>query len=367
MNELSFFTRDLLESKAASTPIHAVNEKVPTKLAINDISNASSMTNKTRNRKDSVFRRSALTSIIIEEPLPKQIDVDDEIKVERKVTEFLSNTAPVGELRATEKISKIATVLNKGNKPTYESLLEDTTSRDDTLGAMKKVLKNVHKYGAVTAKWTMSLFSVCMRLGFSIKPVSVFTYSVYCFLLNTSSNWRTFFQKIESTPCTHTEDLETIKTCTCNHHQAEINSLKTKISELGNNIEDLKKQLLQNLENNQKMETLNATLEELSKEIENLKLLKEEFDNLKNRVNTMSFCTISQNPMSVTSIQGPALPPPPPPPPPPLPPLLPQVNKLNIIKKITGQSKAKNETPRPMISLDDILKVKLKKTSVSTI
>lgn len=67
----------------------------------------------------------------------------------------------------------------------------------------------------------------------------------------------------------------------------------------------------------------------------------------------------------------PCLPPPPPPPlPPPPPPLPPQLLKTNstslkITKKVTKSGDSEKENSRPIISLDDILKVKLKKTSVS--
>lgn len=350
VNEQSFFTRDLLESKPASTPIHAVNERSVPRLPFNDISNSNSITNKTRNLRDSMLRRSALTPVIIEEPLPKEGNIDNEVEVQRKITEFLSKTAPVGDIGTN--MAKITRVLNKVNQNpnTYKTLGDDSSSRDDTLGGFRKVMRQMHKYGTVTAKWTMSLFSVCMRLGFSIRPIQ--TLSQY-FLSD--------FQKIAETPCTLCVDPESVKSCTCTKYQEEISKLKIKIEELGVSIGDLRNQLLENIKNNRKVETLNATLEELTKEVENLKSLKDEMDNLRNRFNTLNHSSFPQTPMSVTRVAPVAAPPPPPPPPPP--PLLPQANKINILKKSSMQTKAQNETPRPVISLDDILKVKLKKTT----
>ncbi|XP_023019122.1 uncharacterized protein isoform X4 [Leptinotarsa decemlineata] len=149
--------------------------------------------------------------------------------------------------------------------------------------------------------------------------------------------------------------------CRCEEYRQEICNLNVKINELSEEMKFVKSQI--DIQKNYKtnIEHLNDELQMIKEEMKQFKELRSELESVKDRISCMKSATPC-TPMIQTALSMPPLPPPPPPPPPPLPPSEPLVtaSKLKIAKKTTTMTSGK-ENSRPVISLDDILKVKLKK------
>lgn len=110
----------------------------------------------------------------------------------------------------------------------------------------------------------------------------------------------------------------------------------------------------------------------MKQELSNITDLRSELTCLKEQFQCLKNATPSSKPIVVPPPPPiPTCPPPPPPPPPPLPPtslISQKAPKLGLLKKsktTLGISAPDKGDSRPVISLDDILKVKLKKASVS--
>ncbi|KAK9879245.1 hypothetical protein WA026_004094 [Henosepilachna vigintioctopunctata] len=343
VNELSFFTPELLKSKPASTPISRCLETNISRRPLTDINVNSLNIKKKKSQKNSLIHHPSLTPFLDK---LKQSDIQSTRKNFEKsppICKILSITAPVGKVKSPKRIvhyTKSPVNLHK-NYTFYKSLIQESrsSSKDDTLGAVRKLFKKLQKYGTATAKWTMSLFSICTRLGRNLK----LSISTLCTSCDSNQNQN--------------------KTCVCNQYQDEMGKLNTKINELGMNLVDLKSHLIESIQNDKKIENLTSTLEKMSKDVEMLKLLEEEMKSL--RLQISNFNTPISATLTRPFVSG-APPPPPPPLPPPPPPSVAHLHSNKLAgpsTKTASTNKPKNVTPRPSISLEDILKVKLKKTS----
>ncbi|XP_056636095.1 uncharacterized protein LOC130444838 [Diorhabda sublineata] len=129
---------------------------------------------------------------------------------------------------------------------------------------------------------------------------------------------------------------------------------KENISILSKKIEELTVLQSGHLE---QMKTLSQQLHQIKQQVDKLNDFQTELEMLKEQVKMAKPASL------VPSVLPPAPPPPPPPLPPPVLPLS-ETKTFNFQKKSSSGTKAvTNENLRPVISLEDILKVKLKKTS----
>lgn len=133
---------------------------------------------------------------------------------------------------------------------------------------------------------------------------------------------------------------ESFSECKCEVYKSEIDSLSKKLDEMSSELSDVRQKLSQ-------FEEVKKDLEDIKRELEILRKTKSTGGGCGNECNLISGGSPS---------------PPPPPPPPPMyisvPIVRPRVLKKSCDNKV-------NEHSRPRITLDDILKVKLRKTAVS--
>ncbi|XP_030755008.1 cyclin-dependent kinase 12-like isoform X2 [Sitophilus oryzae] len=226
-------------------------------------------------------------------------------------------------------------------------------SNNSRVGLYEKMINKIRKYSRVSARWSYRMVDICSQLGIQIKKSLTSLCKVY--------------EKNTVQECTE-------RVCKCEELREQISNLNTHISGLNSEIENLKQQLHENNDNkNSDIEKLNTEINKIKQELSRVTDVRSELTSLKEQFQCFKTRSIEQAatsaPSSVVNSAPPPPPPPlPPPPPPPPPPLLmvqkPQKLGLGKRAKTTlGIPSVEKSDSRPVISLDDILKVKLKKAS----
>ncbi|XP_076255646.1 uncharacterized protein LOC143193364 isoform X2 [Rhynchophorus ferrugineus] len=231
----------------------------------------------------------------------------------------------------------------------------DNVSEISKFGIYEKMLNKIRKYSRASAKWSYRMVEVCSQLGIQIKK----SLTSLCTINNNSI------------------DHSSQRICKCEQYQDEINNLNTQISNVNGDIECLREQItrIETVQKNEtcktEMATLQAELSQMKQELSSITDLRSELTFLKEQFQCFKSAASSSKPIVVPP--PPPIPMCPPPPPPPPPPPMPQSSlisqkapKLGLLKKsktTLGISMPDKGDSRPVISLDDILKVKLKKAS----
>ncbi|XP_074041875.1 uncharacterized protein isoform X2 [Leptinotarsa decemlineata] len=250
--------------------------------------------------------------------------------------------SPTSRINGSSKISNRSRQLSYSILDISQRSLVDITSRpSNRMGTCQKVFMRLKKYCEASQNWSTKIFETCAQLGLQLKN----SLSSLC----TNDHFNSINKCGEEARCR------------CEEYRQEICNLNVKINELSEEMKFVKSQI--DIQKNYKtnIEHLNDELQMIKEEMKQFKELRSELESVKDRISCMKSATPC-TPMIQTALSMPPLPPPPPPPPPPLPPSEPLVtaSKLKIAKKTTTMTSGK-ENSRPVISLDDILKVKLKK------
>ncbi|KAL3271562.1 hypothetical protein HHI36_022037 [Cryptolaemus montrouzieri] len=192
------------------------------------------------------------------------------------------------------------------------------------ISSCKKLTQRIKKYGA---KWSLKIFQVFADLGVTLKSSLTNLYKLY--------------------------EAQSFSYCRCNDYQKEIDRLSLKLSELHSDIEALKSRYIE-------YASVRERIQELSKKLENISKETESFVTVKLQLETLEKEFKNTAPQVMTAV---------PPPPPPLPPPpVPITYSTSFIRVIKNERKFIEADPsRPIITLEDILKVKLKKISVTNI
>ncbi|KAF2899804.1 hypothetical protein ILUMI_06382 [Ignelater luminosus] len=212
--------------------------------------------------------------------------------------------------------------------PIHRISLERTDSAE-TVAAIEtfaRIFAKVKKYhGRYSSKLPAKIIEICTWLGITIKKGITSLYQLY-----TEQN-----KKIIDCP----SDTNCNK---CNSYLSQLSKLTSTVEELNTEIINMKQD---NQDKSEKLALLHSEINQLRQELAQFEDLRKELQELKGQLNTKS-----------------AVPPPPPPPPPPLLPALSIPHNNSKTVKVAARKKS-NENARPIISLEDILKVKLKKIS----
>ncbi|KAL1500809.1 hypothetical protein ABEB36_006251 [Hypothenemus hampei] len=352
VGEMSFFTSQLFDQKINSTPISA--QQLKDQLAKEELDRLSNCTS-SDTPKQNIINNMQSPSIFEHTVTRREnININTPPVAEKVLNKDQTNSIHLlGSKRKTPsrrspKLNKLVghsrmfnrnlsyTRLSQSQRSSLENSCEMIHSPAVRIGVYEKMLNRIQKYSKASAKWSMRLMESCSQLGLQIK-------NSLASMCNVQSN-----RSIEEwTP----------KFCKCEEYKMEINNLNVKILQLNEELKQLTQQLnthcedIGQLKEIQKIKAELATYKDLRQEIV---ILKEQFACFKNQT------------VSKTSVLAPAPPPPPPPPPPPLPLATTHVPvKLHLNHKSRSllDTKSLNNDSRPIISLDEILKVKLKKTS----
>ncbi|XP_019878294.2 uncharacterized protein LOC109608059 isoform X2 [Aethina tumida] len=239
----------------------------------------------------------------------------------------------------------------------------------------ENLLMKLKKYSKLSAKWSMKVVDVCAQLGISLK-------NLFLILLM-------ILQSLSSICHAYQERRSKREECKCEQYQKEIGQLNGRIQELTTELVVMRTRLEIQKEGD-KLNGFHESLRKVQDDLKQIVELKSEVESLKAQFANFkgpSSETTTSNPApapapapatlvvpTIKITEAPAvLPPPPPPPPmpallpPPPPPPMPTAASMPSTKLSSkgtkhreAMSKSKSDS-RPMISLDEILKVKLKK------
>ncbi|XP_045468845.1 uncharacterized protein LOC123676729 isoform X2 [Harmonia axyridis] len=192
-----------------------------------------------------------------------------------------------------------------------------------------QLIDKIGNYGLYdVVKWSSKLFKVFLDLG----------------------NFKKFYKYIDQR-CQSFNNM-----CNCLGYRQEIDHLVRKINQLESRFNESQSKIKEQQNRFETTDDLDKKMEELELKLESYYSLKSELAGIKKQLNG-SFTNIS-----------PPIPPPLPPPPPPLPTF--SQTKISssksILKALQKERKLNNhENSRPIITLEDILNVKLKKIAVT--
>ncbi|KAK9745182.1 hypothetical protein QE152_g7188 [Popillia japonica] len=207
-------------------------------------------------------------------------------------------------------------------------------------GIYTRFMTNIKKlHSRYSTRWYNVVKDVCVGLGITVRR----KLSSVC--LPNENNSSAESEVIEIKP-------KKQKACyRCKNYEEQVLTLSTKIL-------DLDKELH---ENKEKMTNLSEEIDKIKVDLTELDVVKQKLRDIEERID-------KKLSLSSGAISSPPPPPPPiPPPPPPLPssassPSVSRTVKATVSRKV---EKKNCENSRPVISLNDILNVKLKKTSAS--
>ncbi|CAG9767790.1 unnamed protein product [Ceutorhynchus assimilis] len=383
MEELSFFSPQLFEMKTSSTPIQVVNylKENDTKLSLINKKLDGSPLNR------DIISKTPRSAKLLEQVLNNSLDLTIIDSVPIRLDNVNLNTPPLTEkvinkdksnsirlLGSSKKKKRISPKINRlVNYSRVKKISRSATSeiqqlslenscevRTPTarLGVYEKIVNRIKRYSKASVKWSGRMMESCAHLGIQIKN----SLSSLCDMYNEKSML---------------ESSQTQKSCHCDSFKQEIGDLYVKIDHLTEEVGQLRRQIDENHNasassgDHNNYLILNEDLNKVKQELITFKDLRSELTTLKEQfqcfANTAApVDTIVTKPPAAPP--APALPPPPPPPPPPPLPPMPLIQtvppKLNLQKKSKSAiGMVVTDNSRPVISLDDILKVKLKKAS----
>ncbi|XP_050315858.1 uncharacterized protein LOC126750326 isoform X2 [Anthonomus grandis grandis] len=217
-------------------------------------------------------------------------------------------------------------------------------------GVYEKLINKMKRYSKASAKWSAKMMDACTQLGIQIKN----SLTSLCTVQN--ANLAPEYSQQQ---------------CKCESYKAEISILNGRICTLCEEMVQLKQQISDyDRRRGDGVDGLKGELEKIKTELSNMTDLRTELISLKEDFRYLKSAPIVSAPSSAPPVPPPpppppTLPPPPPPPPPPMP-ILTQPPLLALTKKAKstiGMGASADKESRPVISLDEILKVKLKKAA----
>ncbi|XP_044764229.1 shootin-1-like [Coccinella septempunctata] len=207
---------------------------------------------------------------------------------------------------------------------------------EDCRASYHKFIDKVQKYSWTTiSEWSSKLLTIFSDLGISLTKSVTNLYNYY-----------------EYQGCTPSDTL-----CYCRDFHHKIDHLIWKMNQLENNLYISQAKLNEQQRKIENAESLEIQIEQMRRKLESYDSLKAELADLKKRLNG-------------SSAAGAPPTPPLPPPPPPLPVFSLTTNcaSKTFLRVEQNDRKLINyENPRPIITLQDILNVKLKKISVTNV
>ncbi|CAH1999981.1 unnamed protein product [Acanthoscelides obtectus] len=326
-----FFSPKLLENKLSSTPIERSAQRKPDiGAAVVDISNA---------MRD-------FTGHIGSPNLKINSLVGDKVKhKEDSIRDFRLNVSRRSFTLSPKSLARVSK-LNRSRRST-----ELGTHVERSIGSIEnqeRFFTKLRRYGRNTRSWSSRIISLCQRIGSELRNGLQSLCNLYNpgnVTLNLSVN--------------RTNNDEIVECNKCVEYKVELDRHAREIENNKREIENNRKEI----ENERReKDRLSIRIEQQQDELVKLK------ENLKEIQNRIRSCPPPPPPPCPTSFPPPPppLPNPPPPPPPPLPPLsltAPSSTSLKITKNEKNGGGRTAAQPRPVISLEDILKVKLKKAS----
>ncbi|VEN63588.1 unnamed protein product [Callosobruchus maculatus] len=329
-----FFSPKLLENKLSSTPIEKPPQRKadPTTVDI-DINNG-------------VFD---FSGDIRSPNLKMNSFVGDKVKhKEESIRDFRMNVSRRRSFTMSPKSLARVSKLNRTRRSIELAIHVDRSI--SAIEDQEKLFTRLRRYGRVTRTWTYKIISLCHRIGLELKNS-----------LQSLCNAYSPGNKSLDLSINKTSD-DAVQCNMCLEYKAELEKYAKEIESNRREIDNARREIQSN----------RAEIESEKKERERLYIrIEQQHDDLvklKENLKEIQSQMRSRPPASVGSFPPPPPPPPclPPPPPPPLPPLslAPMGStSLKITKKERNAGGTNAGQPRPVISLEDILKVKLKKTS----
>nr|CAH7746969.1 unnamed protein product [Callosobruchus chinensis] len=330
-----FFSPKLLENKLSSTPIEKLVQRKADPTAVDtDMNNG-------------VFD---FSGHILSPNLKMNSFVGDKVKhKEESIRDFRMNVSRRRSFTMSPKSLARVSKLNRTRRSIDLAIHMDRSI--SVIENQEKLFTRLRRYGRITRTWTSKIISLCHKIGLELKNSLQSLCSAYSpgnKSLDLSINNKTSNGAVQCNMC-----LE---------YKAELDKYVKEIESNRREIESSRREIQNNrdqIESEKKeRERLYIRLEQQHDDLVKLK------ENLKEIQNQMR----SRPAPTAGSFPPPPPPPPclPPPPPPPLPPLSlgPLCStSLKITKKERNAGATNAGQARPVISLEDILKVKLKKTS----
>ncbi|KAH1018773.1 uncharacterized protein LOC109537078 isoform X2 [Dendroctonus ponderosae] len=209
-------------------------------------------------------------------------------------------------------------------------------------GMFDRMVNKIKRYSKASAKWSTKVMDSCTQLGIQIKN----SFSTICQVANDRS-----MLECSQSSC----DFEICK--------MEIENLNKKLDEVNAKIAKLMEGGKDGLKHLENMTKLHEEMEQMKLKLSSYTSLRTELDSMKKEIQSIKSSGLVgiERASSLAPI---AIPPPPPPPPPPMPePPKGPSNRILIKSKSTLGCLSSRAEDRPVISLDEILKVKLKKPS----
>nr|CAI5863645.1 unnamed protein product [Callosobruchus analis] len=322
-----FFSPKLLENKLSSTPIEKPSQQKadPTTADI-DMNNG-------------IFD---FSGHICSPNLKMNSFVGDKVKhKEESIRDFRMNVSRRRSFTMSPKSLARVSKLNRTRRSIELAIHMDRSI--SAIESQEKLFTRLRRYGRLTRTWTYKIFSLCHRIGLELKNSLQSLCNVY------RPENKTLDLSINKT------NSDDVQCKMCLEYKAELDRCTKEIDYNRREIESNRDELESE---KRERERLYIRIEQQHDDLVKLK------ENLKEIQNQMR----SHPPPTAASFPPPPPPLPclPPPPPPPLPPLcLASIGStsLKITKKEQNAGATNATQPRPVISLEDILKVKLKKTS----